>query len=63
MDPEISIPSLDSAIRSWRLFPRTLPDQTAEAGKVAADGLDDSRLDWLVLTLRDIAKPLHATPL
>ncbi|WP_437726699.1 S1 family peptidase [Sorangium sp. So ce861] len=63
VDPEISIPALDSAIRSWRLFPRTLPDQVAEAAKVAADGLDDPRLDWLVLTLKDIAKPLPATPL
>ncbi|XXY47233.1 serine protease [Sorangium sp. So ce269] len=63
VDPEISIPVLDSAIRSWRLFPRTLPDQLVEAGKVAVGGLDDPRRDWLILTLKDTARTLPATPL
>jgi hypothetical protein len=63
VEPEVSVAAFDGAIQSWRLFPRTLPDQLAEAGKVAADGLDDPRLDWLILTLKDTGKPLPATPM
>ncbi|WP_437929827.1 serine protease [Sorangium sp. So ce291] len=63
VEPEVPVAALDGAIRSWRLFPRTLPDQLAEAGKVAADGLDDPRLDWLILALKDTGKPLPSTPL
>ncbi|WP_159397076.1 S1 family peptidase [Sorangium cellulosum] len=63
VDPEVSVVALDGAIRSWRLFPRTLEDQFVEAGKVAAPGLDDPKLDWLLLTLKDTGKPLPATPL
>ncbi|WP_437592081.1 S1 family peptidase [Sorangium sp. So ce1000] len=61
--PAVSVAAFDGAIQSWRLFPRTLPHQLAEAGKVGADGLDDPRLDWLILTLKDTGNPLPATPM
>lgn len=63
VEPEVSVAAFDGAIRSWRMFPRTLPDQLAEAGKVAADGLDNPRFDWLILTLKDTGQPLPATPM
>lgn len=63
VEPEVSVVVFNGALQSWRLFPRTLQDQLIEAGKVGAEGLDDRRLDWLILTLKDTGKPLPATPL
>jgi hypothetical protein len=61
--PEISVAALNGVIRSWRMHPRTLPDQLVLAEKVGADGLDDENLDWLILTIKNTGKPLPATPL
>ncbi|WP_437298961.1 S1 family peptidase [Sorangium sp. So ce426] len=63
VEPEVSVAAFDGVIQSWHLFPRTLQDQRVDAGRVGAEGLDDRRLDWLILTLKDTGKPLPATPL
>jgi Trypsin-like peptidase domain len=61
--PEISVANLNGAIRSWRMYPRTLPDQFVLAEKVGTGGLDNEKLDWLILTIKDAVKALPATPL
>jgi len=63
VEPKISVADLNGAIRSWRMYPRTLPDQFVVAEKVGAGGLDGHNLDWLILTIKNTAEPLPATPL
>jgi hypothetical protein len=63
VQPEISIAALNDAIRSWRMHPRTLPDDSVMAEKVGCGGLDDENLDWLILTIKNTDKVLPATPL
>jgi len=63
VEPEISLADLNGAIRFWRMYPRTLPDQFVVAEKVGAGGLDGHNLDWLFLTIKNTAEPLPATPL
>jgi hypothetical protein len=63
VEPEIRLPRLNAAIRSWRLYPRTLPDQFVSVDGVGAEGLEDENLDWLVLTIKGPAGQLPATPL
>ena len=63
VEPEISVSQLNSAIRNWRIHPRTLPDDFVEADGVGAAGLDDPRLDWLLLTIKPSKHELPATPL
>ena len=59
VEPEISVSGLNGAIRTWRIYPRTLPSELVYAEKLGADGLDDSSLDWLILT---IDKPKTSLP-
>jgi hypothetical protein len=61
--PEISVATLNGAIRSWHMYPRTLPGQFVLAEKIGASGLDNENLDWLILTIKDTGKALPATPL
>jgi hypothetical protein len=63
VEPEISVSDLNGAIRSWRMYPRTLPDQFVVAEKVGAGGLDDANLDWLIVTIKNNTEVLPATPL
>jgi hypothetical protein len=63
VEPAIPVARLDAVIRSWHLFPRTLPEKAFEADKLASRMLDDESLDWLLLTLKSNSQPLPATPL
>jgi hypothetical protein len=63
VEPEISVAALDGVIRSWRMYPRTLPEQFVVAEKVGVAGLADEDLDWLILAIKKTGKPLPATPL
>jgi S1-C subfamily serine protease len=62
VEPEIPVAALDGVIHSWRMYPRTLPDQFVMADKLVA-GLADEDLDWLILAIKKTSKPLPATPL
>ena len=63
VEPKIAVAGLNRKIRSWRMYPRTLPEQFVEAEGVGAVGLDDQNLDWLILRIKSTAEPLPATPL
>jgi hypothetical protein len=63
VQPEISLAALNGAIRSWRMYPRTLPGDSVMAENVGCSGLDDENLDWLILTIKNTGKALPATPL
>ncbi len=64
VQPEIPIAGLNGVIRTWRMYPRTLPDQFVAAEKIGAEGLDNDDLDWLILSLKGTTgKALPATPL
>lgn len=62
VEPEIRVNQLTRKIRSWRMFPRTMPTKYVEAESVAVDGLDNPFLDWLLLTIRN-RESLPAYPL
>src|SRR3990172_8602595 len=53
VEPPISVSQLSSKIRSWKMFPRTVPDHYIEANAIAVKGLDKKNLDWLVLSIKD----------
>lgn len=63
VEPEIQIPQLNTAIKSWRLYPRTLPNNFVSAMALGAEGLDDELMDWLILTLKEPVGTLPAQPL
>jgi len=62
VEPEIPVNRLTATIRSWKMFPRTMPDEFVEITSLGAKGLDNYRLDWLILSIRR-ADPLPAYPL
>ncbi|HVJ92158.1 MAG TPA: serine protease, partial [Labilithrix sp.] len=61
VNPELEIRDVDRSIKSWRLFPRTLPNHFVEVDKLGCDGLDGDH-DWLILSVRQ-AGALPSTPL
>ncbi len=61
VQPEIKIQELNEKISTWRMFPRTLPDNYLEADKVAVAGLGEGGDDWLLLTIKPSDRPLPAT--
>jgi hypothetical protein len=61
--PQIAVGELDQVVQSWRMYPRTLPDQFVEVEKIGASGLDGLGLDWLVLSLKAPLGALPAVPL
>ncbi len=62
VEPPIPVNELTRKIRSWKMFPRTMPDDFVEAISLGATGLDDPSLDWLFLSI-DSADQLPAHPL
>lgn len=52
VEPDVSVAALNGAIVSWRMHPRTLPDQFVSADKLGCDGLTGADLDWLILTVK-----------
>jgi hypothetical protein len=68
VDPEVQGSELDRALRGWRMFPRTSPNEFVEVGGVGATGLDGPRAewpprDWLLLSIKPSAAKLPAVPL
>jgi hypothetical protein len=63
VEPQIPVARLDRVLRTWRMYPRTLPDQFVEVDGVGVHGLKDQDLDWLVLSLKAPPKQLPALPL
>ena len=53
VEPAIPVNELTSKIDSWKMFPRTLPDEAVEITSLGAQGLDDDRLDWLILSIKE----------
>ena len=62
VEPEIPIYQLTSKIRSWKMFPRTVPDDSVEVNSLGVQGLDNENLDWLILSIKN-TDPLPAYPL
>jgi hypothetical protein len=62
VEPKIPVNQLTGKIQSWRMFPRTMPDDFVEITSLGVQGLDDEILDWLILSIRN-ADPLPAQPL
>jgi hypothetical protein len=63
VEPPIPLDQLNKAIKSWRMYPRTLPGRFVSADQLGCVGLDDANLDWLILTIKNGPGPLPATPL
>ena len=53
VEPPIPISQLSQKIRSWKMFPRTMPNDSIEADSIAVQGLDKENLDWLILSIKD----------
>ena len=53
VEPDIPLNQLTARIRSWKMFPRTMPDDFVQITSLAVEGLDGRNLDWLVLSIRD----------
>src|SRR5262249_7552885 len=47
VEPEISVARLSRVLQSWRMYPRTRPDEFVSADGVGAEGLDDENMDWM----------------
>lgn len=62
VEPEIPVSLLSSRIRSWKMFPRTMPDDYVEITSLGAQGLHDVSLDWLILSIKPSTR-LPAYPL
>lgn len=62
VEPEIPVDQLTSRIRSWKIYPRTMPDDFVEATSLAVRGLGQENLDWLILSIEDSDR-LPAYPL
>jgi hypothetical protein len=62
VEPEIPVNQLTAKIQSWKMYPRTVPDDFAEITGLGTHGLDDENLDWLILSIEN-ADPLPAYPL
>ncbi len=60
--PDIPINQLTQKIRSWKMFPRTMPDDYVEVTSLGADGLEGNDLDWLILSIKNSDR-LPASPL
>jgi hypothetical protein len=62
VQPDIRPQALNTAVRRWRMFPRTLEAEYVEVDQAIA-GLEGEDLDWLVFTLKASSGELPATPL
>jgi S1-C subfamily serine protease len=62
VEPEIPLNQVTSRIQSWKMYPRTTPDDFVEITALGAQGIDDEDLDWLILSIKK-ADPLPAYPL
>lgn len=62
VEPTLPVTKLNERLRMWRMFPRTKPDDFVEITGLAAGGLDQEGLDWLLLTIEP-TDPLPAYPL
>jgi hypothetical protein len=62
VEPDIAVDQLTSKIKSWKMFPRTMPNDSIEITSLGVPGLDDENLDWLVLAIKQV-DPLPAYPL
>lgn len=66
--PTVSLTDFDSVLRTWKMFPRTVPQASVDIEALAIDdGLDWQKRDWLVLKLKQggdrlPAQPLHVRP-
>lgn len=63
VDPPIKLEDLDKVLLSWRVFPRTKPEEAVRVGGVALPGLDAKDRDWLVLALKTPSAPSAVIPL
>ena len=62
VEPEIPVNELNEKIKTWKMYPRTLPDDFVNVTSVGAKGLDNAYLDWLVLRIEPKEK-LPSLPL
>lgn len=62
VEPEIAVDRLPKKIKSWRMYPRTLPNDFVEVESLACEGLDNDALDWLLLSIKNTDK-LPSRPL
>jgi len=62
VEPDIPVNQLMQKIRSWKMFPRTMPDDSVEIASLGAQGLNDEDLDWLILSIKK-SDQLPAYPL
>ena len=62
VEPEIPLGKLNSRIRSWRMFPRTMNEAFVEITSLGVEGLEGPNLDWLILSLKE-SQQLPAYPL
>jgi hypothetical protein len=63
VEPEVSVAEFNSALLSWRMFPRTLPKDFLEIESLGIDGLEREKCDWLVLKIKSARDKLPAQPL
>lgn len=60
--PTIPINQLTQKIQSWKMFPRTMPDDLVEIISLGINGLEDNDHDWLILSIKN-SNQLPSLPL
>jgi hypothetical protein len=63
VEPEVSLSQVDSALQSWKMFPRTMPEAFVQIEGLGVSGPMQSDCDWLILRLKNPPAQLPAQPL
>jgi S1-C subfamily serine protease len=63
VEPPVATKELHKALRSWRVFPRTMPQTAADLGVLDGKGVDLPGCDWLLLKVKTASDQLPAYPL
>jgi hypothetical protein len=63
VEPEVYLNEFNSVLLSWKMYPRTLPQEDLEIESLGVDGLDLPQYDWLILKIKNSKGKLPAQPL
>ncbi len=63
VEPPVSTNELHAVLRSWRVFPRTVPQTAADLGALDGKSADLPGCDWLLLKVKTASDQLPAHPL
>jgi hypothetical protein len=63
VEPEVTLNQFDSALQSWKMFPRTVEEAFVQIEALAMNGPTQKDCDWLILRLKNPPAKLPAQPL